>query len=166
MPRVGYNQAISQRSEEATMKIHTTILQSGKTACGIVIPPEVVESLSGGKHPKVSATINGYTYRSSIASMGGTFMLSVSAEVRENAKVAAGDEVDVEIELDTAPREVTVPPDLQAALDADAAAKTFFEKLSYSNKLRHVLAIEDAKSAETRQKRIAKSVGLFHEGKS
>lgn len=148
------------------MKIHTTVLQSGKTACGIQIPNEVVEALGGGKHPKVSATINGYTYRSSIASMGGVFMLGVSADVREKSGVQAGDEIDVDIELDTAPREVVVPPDLQAALDADAEAKAFFDKLSYSNKLRHVLAIEDAKTPETRQKRIAKSVGLFHDGKS
>jgi hypothetical protein len=148
------------------MKIHATVLQSGKTACGIQIPNEVVEALGGGKHPKVSATINGYTYRSSIASMGGVFMLSVSADVRANAGVQAGDEIDVDIELDIAPRVVNVPPDLQAALDADAAAKAFFETLSYSNKLRHVLAIEDAKTPETRQKRIAKSVGLFREGKS
>jgi antitoxin component of MazEF toxin-antitoxin module len=148
------------------MKFHTTILQDGNNT-GISVPPEIVEALGAGKRPKIVVTLNGgYTYRNSIAPMGGAYMISVSKAVRESAGVKGGDEVDVDIELDTAPREVTVPPDLQAALDADAEAKAFFEKLSYSNKLRHVLAIEDAKSPETRQKRIAKSVALFHEGKS
>jgi len=150
---------------EKLMKFHATILQSSKTATGIHVPDEIVTALGSGKHPKVKATINGYTYRSSIASMGGIFMLGVSAEVRKNAGVAGGDEVDVDVELDTEAREVVVPPDLAAALDKDTAAKTFFDGLSYSNKQRHVLAIEGAKSAETRQRRIEKSVSLFHEGK-
>lgn len=148
------------------MKFHTTILQTGKNTAGIHVPDEIVTALGGGKHPKVKATLNGYTYRSSIASMGGIFMLGVSAEVRKNAGVAGGDEVDVELELDTEVREVNVPTDLAEALSHDAAAKKFFESLSYSNKSRHVLGIEGAKTAETRQRRIEKSVSLFHEGKS
>lgn len=90
-------------------------------------------------------------------------MLGISADVRKKANVAAGDEVDVE--LDTEPREVTVPPDLAAAFDGDADARRFFDGLSYSNKRRIVLSIEDARTAETRQKRIAKAVGMLHEGK-
>jgi len=92
-------------------------------------------------------------------------MLPVSAEVRERAHVAAGDEIDVDVELDSEPREVSVPPDFQAALDGDDEAKRFFGGLSYSNKRRFVLPIEDAKSAETRQKRIAKAVATLREGK-
>jgi len=105
-----------------------------------------------------------YTYRSTVASMGGQFMLPVSAEVRERAGVAAGDAVEVEIELDTAPREVAMPPDFLEALDRDADATRFFDGLSYSNKRRFVLSIEDAKTPETRQRRIDKAVSSLREG--
>ena len=148
------------------MKFKATVLLAGKTATGVLVPDEIVEALGAGKKPAVSVTINGHTYRSSIASMGGKFMLGISAENRELAGVAAGDEITVNVELDTKPREVNVPDDLIAALNKDKKAKEFFEGLSYSNKLRHVLAIEGAKTAETRQRRIEKSVSLFHEGKS
>ncbi len=118
------------------MRFRTTILQNGKTATGIHVPDEVVASLGAGKRPKVTVTINGYTYRSSVASMDGRFMVGVSATVREGAGVAGGDTVDVDIELDTAPREVTVPPDFAAALKREPDAKRFFEGLSYSNQQR------------------------------
>ena len=98
--------------------------------------------------------------------MGGAFMLPVSAEVRERAGVAAGDTVEVEVQLDTEPREVTLPPDFAAALDGDADAKQFFDGLSYSNQQRLVLAIEGAKTAETRQRRIATTVSKLHAGQT
>ena len=147
------------------MKFHASILLSGKTATDIRVPPEVVAALGSHKRPAVQVTINGYTYRSTVAPMGGEFMLPVSEEVRARAGVAAGDEVEVELALDTAPREVSVPPDLAEALNHDADARRYFERLSYSNKRRVVLPIEDAKSAETRQRRIAKAVGMLHEGR-
>ena len=147
------------------MKFHSKIELGGKTATGLEVPVEVVDGLGAGKKPAVSVTINGYTYRSTIASMGGRYMLPVSAENRAEAHVAAGDGVEVEVELDTAPREVTVPPDFTAALDQDAGAKQFFEKLAYSHKLRHVLAINDAKTPETRQRRIEGAIKMLHEGK-
>ena len=147
------------------MKFHTTILQTGKNTAGIEVPPEVVESLGAGKRPAVRVTLNGYTYRSSIAVMGGKFMIGVSAAVGKSSGVAGGDELDVEVELDTAPREVSLPPDFAAALNGDAEAKRFFEGLSYSNKQRIVLPIGEAKSAETRQRRIDKAISNLHEGK-
>src|SRR5688572_18148212 len=100
-----------------------TIKRSGKTATGIEVPPDVVEALGAGKRPPVRVKLADYEYRNTVASMRGRFMLSVSAAVRESAGVAAGDEVDVELTLDTEPRVVTVPPDFAAALDADAQAK-------------------------------------------
>jgi bifunctional DNA-binding transcriptional regulator/antitoxin component of YhaV-PrlF toxin-antitoxin module len=148
------------------MKFQATILLGGKTATGIRVPPEVVASLGSSKKPAVRVTINGYTYRSTVATVSGEFMVGVSAEVREKAGVAAGDEVEVEIELDTAPREVTVPPDFAEALDADPAARRFFDSQSYSNKRRVVLSIEEAKTPETRQRRIAKAVSNLHEGRA
>jgi len=147
------------------MRFRTTIELGGKTATGIRVPDEVVTSLGSSKRPAVHVTINGYTYRSTVASMGGQFMLPLSAEHRASAGVAAGDEVEVDLHLDTEPREVAVPPDLANALTQDAEANRFFEGLSYSNKQRVVLSIEGAKTAETRQRRLAKAVGLLREGR-
>lgn len=147
------------------MKFRATIELGGKTATGIRVPPKVVEALGTSKRPPVRVTINGYTYRSTVAVMGGEFMLGVSAEVRERAGVAAGDKVDVEIELDTQPRELTVPPDFAKALKSDPDAKRTFDGLSYSRKQWHVLSIEGAKRAETRQRRIAKSISTLREGR-
>jgi hypothetical protein len=147
------------------MRFRATIQLGGKTATGIQVPPEVVASLGSSKRPSVRVTINGYAYRSTVAPMGGAFMLPVSAEVRERAGVVAGDEVDVDVELDTAPREVTVPPDFAEALDRDADAKRVFDGLSYSNKQRFVLSVEGAKTAETRQRRIEKAISALHEGR-
>jgi hypothetical protein len=147
------------------MKFRSVLHLGGKTATGIRVPDEVVTGLGSGKRPAVRVTIGGYTYRSTVAPMGGEFWIPVSAEVRENAGVAAGDEVDVDVELDTEPREVTVPPDLADAIAADAEAQRFFEGLSYSNKRRIVMGIEDAKTAETRQRRIDKAIGMLREGK-
>lgn len=146
------------------MRFRATIELGGKTATGIQVPAEVVESLGAGKRPAVRVVINGYSYRSTVAPMGGVFMLPVSAEVRERAGVSAGDEVDVEVESDTAPREVQVPADFAAALGQDAEAERFFATLSYSNKQRLVLSIEGAKTDETRQRRIAKAMSALHAG--
>jgi hypothetical protein len=147
------------------MRFRTEILQGDKTATGIRVPAEVVAALGAGKRPKVTVTINGYTYRSSIAVMGGEFMVGVSAENRAGAGVAGGDEVDVDIELDTAPRVVSVPPDLAAALDAEPAARRTFDALSYSNQGWHVYQLDAAKSDETRQRRVAKSIDALREGR-
>ena len=147
------------------MRFRTTILQGDKTATGIRVPEEIVEALGKGKRPPVKITINGFTYRNTIAVMGGDYMVGVSAENRAGAKVAGGDEIDVDLELDTEPRVVTVPPDFAAALDAVPEARRMFDGLSYSNKSWHTLAIDGAKSAETRERRIAKSIDALREGR-
>ena len=147
------------------MKFTANIDLNGKTATGIEVPPEVVDALGSSKKPAVAVTINGYTYRSTIATMGGRFLIPVSGDVRNNAGVAAGDRVEVALELDSAPREVVVPDDLRQALDAEPDARAFFEGLSYSNKRRVVMPIDEAKTAETRQRRIEKSVSKLREGK-
>jgi hypothetical protein len=148
-----------------TMRFRTTIELGGKTATGIRVPDEVVEALGAGKRPAVTVTINGFTYRSTVAVMGGVYMVGVSAENRAGAGVAGGDEVDVDIELDTAPREVAVPADFAAALDAEPAARRTFDGLSNSNKSWHVLQVQGAKTDETRQRRITKSVEILREGR-
>ena len=146
------------------MRFRTTLLLAGKTATGIVIPTEVVEGLGGGKRPPVRVTINGFTYRSTIAPMGGQFMVGVNAENRAAAGVAAGDELDVDIELDDAPREVEVPADFAKAL-GKGAARTFFDGLAYSHRKEWVRWIEDAKKEETRRNRIDKAVTELAAGK-
>jgi bifunctional DNA-binding transcriptional regulator/antitoxin component of YhaV-PrlF toxin-antitoxin module len=147
------------------MQFRADVIATGKTTTGITLTDEQVASLGKGKRPPVVVTINNYTYRTTVAPMGGENWLSVSAEVRERAGIAAGDVVDITVELDAAPREVEVPADLAAALEAEPAAKAFFEGLSYSNKRRHVLSIEDAKTPETRQRRVAKAVETLLAGK-
>jgi hypothetical protein len=138
------------------MRFHAIIRLDGKTATGIEVPPDVLDGLGGGKRPKVTVTINGFSYPSTVGSMGGRSLIPVSADVRTKAGVAAGDDVEVEVVPDTEPRTAAVPDDLAAALAAQPAARTTFDALSVSNQRRHVLAVEQAKTAETRQRRIAK----------
>jgi Bacteriocin-protection, YdeI or OmpD-Associated/Domain of unknown function (DUF1905) len=147
------------------MRFRATILATGKTAAGIEIAPEIVESLGSSRKPAVRVTIDGFAYRSTVATMNGVYMVGVSNDVRKAAGVAAGDTVDIELELDTEPREVVVPADLAAALGADPEAQSFFNGLSYSNKRRIVMPIDDARTPETRQRRIDKSVAALHEGR-
>ncbi|WP_379137430.1 YdeI/OmpD-associated family protein [Paenibacillus sp. sgz500958] len=147
------------------MKFRAEVQLAGKTATGIQVPDDIVEGLGAGKKPAVKVTIGGHSYRSTIATMGGKYMLPLSAENRNAAGVSAGEEVEVEVELDSAPRELEIPADFAAALQGEAAAQAFFEGLSYSNKRRIVLSIEGAKTEETRQRRISKSVDMLKENR-
>jgi hypothetical protein len=148
------------------MRFKATVEQSGKTATGIQVPEDAVASRGSSKRPAVRVTIGGYTYRSTIAVMGGRFMLPISAEVRAGSGVKAGDEIDVEVALDTQPREVEIPEDFRAQLEQEPEAKRFFDSLSYSNRLRFVLGIEDAKTADTRQRRIDGAITKLREGRA
>jgi bifunctional DNA-binding transcriptional regulator/antitoxin component of YhaV-PrlF toxin-antitoxin module len=140
------------------MRFHATLELGGKAATGIEVPAVVVTGLGSHRRPPVLVTINGYSYRSTVATMGGRFMIPVSADVRKHAGVEAGDELDVDVELDEQPREVAVPDDLAAALDAEPSARVAFDALTYSNKRAHVLSVEGAKAADTRSRRITKIV--------
>jgi hypothetical protein len=146
------------------MKFRTELELGGRTATGLVVPEEVVAELGGSRRPAVLVTLNGHRYRSTIARMGGRFMLPVSAEVRAASGVAAGDVVDVDVELDTEPRVVEVPADLAAALAGDPAAQAAFAALSYSHQRAHVLSVEGAKAAATRERRITKLVEALGSG--
>lgn len=137
------------------MRIRGTVELAGKTATGITVPAEVVTALGSSKRPAVRVTINGYTYRTTIAPMGGVFRIPVSGEVRSKAAVAAGDVVNVDIELDTY---TSRGRHTRGALDQRPDARRRFDALSNSNKQRRVLPIEAAKTPETRQRRIAKTV--------
>lgn len=148
------------------MRFRAELESTGKTTAGFEVPEEVVESLGGGGHPKVSVTVDGFTFRTSIAKMGGRFLLGVSAERRARAGIEAGQVFDVDVELDTAPREIEVPDDLAAAMAADALAKSFWDTLTYSKQSWHVHQVTSAKKAETRAARVEKSVAMLREGRA
>ncbi len=141
-----------------------TLKQEGKTATGIEVPPEVMGALGGGKKPAITVTLNSHVYRSTVGVMGGRSMIPVSAEHRGKAGLTAGDTVTVTVELDTEPREVAVPEDLQAALAGNPAALAAFEKLSYSRKRQHTVSVEGAATPETRARRVAKAIATLSGG--
>ena len=148
------------------MRFTAELQSTGGNTAGFQVPEEFVQSLGGGGRPKVAVTVNGFAWRGSIAKMGGAYWLGVSAERRTAAGITAGETLEVDVVLDTAVREVETPPDLAAALDASPPARAFWEGLSYSNKSWHVLQITGAKTAETRERRIAKSVAMLSEGRA
>jgi Bacteriocin-protection, YdeI or OmpD-Associated/Domain of unknown function (DUF1905) len=147
------------------MRYRGVIEGAGKTAAGIEVPVQVLESLGAGKRPPVRVTINGHVYRTSVGSMGGRYLVSCSTENRQAAGVAIGQKVDVAIEVDAQPREVVLPEDFMKELKRETAAHRFFNGLSYSERRWFVLGIEGAKTAETRQRRIVKAVDRLRSGR-
>ncbi len=136
----------------------TTIFQAeGMNATGIHVPEESVVALGKGKKPPVKVTINGYTYRSTVAVYGDDYLLPFASEHRKATGIKAGDEVEVTLELDTEPRTVEVPDELAAALDANGI-RAAFDALAPSRKKEFVRQIEEAKTEETRQRRITNNI--------
>ena len=140
------------------MRFRAKVLLAGKTATGVEVPAKVVDGLGSTKRPLVRVTINRFTYRSAIAPMGGTYMLGINEQVREGARVKAGDTIDVDVELDTDKRDVEVPPELATALANDARAKKYFESLSYSRKYALAAPIANGKTPETRKRNLEKAM--------
>ncbi len=147
------------------MRFRGVVELGGRTATGVEVPADVVAALGSSRRPPVLVTIGGHTYPSTVASTGGRFMLPISAENRRWAGVAAGDEVEVDVVLDTSERVVTVPPDFGAALDAEPDARACFDRLPYSHQLRWVLHVDEAKAQDTRDRRIAKAVTELRQGR-
>jgi murein tripeptide amidase MpaA len=150
----------------AVMNFRTTILLGGKTATGLQVPDDVVDGLAAGKRPAVKVTVAGYTYRTTVAARGGMFLVPLSAENRIAANVKAGDEVDVDLELDEEPRVVTVPDDLAAAFAEDNQAKANFDGMAFTHRNEYVRWIESAKRPETRQRRVSEAVTALREGRT
>jgi hypothetical protein len=149
--------------EPASATFETTVTATGNNT-GIVVPGEVIEQLGAGKRPAVLVNLNGYEYRTTAGVMGGRHMVSVSAAVRKATGLGGGDPVRVTLTVADTPREVTVPADFAAALAADEQAAAFFAGLSNSMQRYHVDNITAAKSADTRQRRINKTIALFRAG--
>jgi hypothetical protein len=140
------------------MRYRTVVETNGRTATGLAVPADVVEALGSGKRPRVRVTVGGHTYRTTVAVMGGRFLVPLSAENRTAAGVRAGADVEVQIELDTEPRTVDPPADLAEALAADDAARQHFDSLSFTHRKEWVRWVTEAKRPQTRTDRIAKTV--------
>lgn len=138
------------------MRFETTMFQAGNNT-GIPVPEEVVDALGGGRRAAVTVSVNGFQYRSTIASMGGQFLIPFSKALREESGIAGGDAITVDLELDTAPRTVEPPADLTEALDA-AGIRSAFDALSPSRQKAHVTSVESAKAEDTRARRVSKVV--------
>jgi hypothetical protein len=143
-----------------------TTSQKRGPAAAVVLDDDLVNAIGeGAKRFPVRATVNGYTWRTTVARMGGEFLVGLNREVREGAGVQAGDTVDAEIELDTAPREVEVPDALVRALAADKQAGAAFEALSFTHRKEYARWVAEAKREETRDRRVAEAIQMLREGK-
>lgn len=148
------------------MEYRGELEQTGGNTTGFRIPDEFVAGLGGGGRPKVVVRVGGFEFRSSIARMGGEYWLGVSAERRTAGGLEGGQVYELEIGLDDAPRTVEVPEDLAAALAAEPEVKAFWESVSFSNQRWHAEQLTSAKTAETRARRLAKSLDLLRAGKA
>ncbi|MFD8206989.1 YdeI/OmpD-associated family protein [Streptomyces sp. NPDC059695] len=128
---------------------------------GLEVPPEVMAALGGGARPPVTITIHGHSWKSRVAILRGRHLLGLSNAHRQAAGVTIGEEVEVELELDTEPRVVVEPEDFARALDDDPAARAAYDSLSHSRKREHVRAVESAKKPETRRRRIEKAIAAL-----
>src|ERR687887_2832446 len=151
--------------EHQPLTFRTTLKQAGKTATGVEVPAEIVEALGAGRRPPVRVTLGDHTFRTTVARRGERYLVGVSAENRQAAGVAAGDELDVMIALDTQPRETAVPEDLAAALEAEPKAKEFFATLTPTQRGYFVSDVESAKKEETRRRRVEKAIAMLREGR-
>ena len=145
----------------------TATLEPRGPAAAVVLDADQVAAVGeGAKRFPVLATVNGYSWRTSVARMGGEYLVGLSRAVREAAGVLAGDSVEVAIELDAAPREVEVPEALAAALAADPTARAKFEALAYSHRKEYARWIAEAKRAETRERRVAQAIEMIRAGQT
>jgi bacteriocin resistance YdeI/OmpD-like protein/uncharacterized protein DUF1905 len=145
----------------------TTTLEPRGPAAAVVLDDEQVALVGeGARRFPVVATVNGYTWRTSVARMGGEFLVGLSRAVREEAGVAAGDTVDVALELDMAPREVDVPPALADALAGDAEARAAYDRLAFTHRKEFARWIEEAKREETRARRVTQALEMLRAGKT
>ena len=151
-------------STTPTVSFETTLTAFGNNT-GIVVPPDVLDALGGGKRPPVDVDLNGYQYRTTIGAMKGQALVSVSAAVRGETGLTAGDPIVVTLTRNDAPREVDIPDDFAAALNSNPGTQDFFTALSNSLQRYHVDQITSAKSDETRQRRIDEAINLFLDGK-
>lgn len=148
-----------------SLQLTTTLEPRGPAAAVILDDDQVAAIGEGPKRFPVRATINGYTWRTTVTRMRGENMLGLNREVRTGAGVEAGDSVEVLIELDTEPREVEVPGALADALAQDPVAKDAFEGMSFTHRKEYARWIDEAKRDETRHKRVTEALERLRAGK-
>jgi hypothetical protein len=148
----------------ASITFETTLTSMGNNT-GIVVPDDAIAQLGGGRRPAVVVDLNGYEYQNTVGVMGGKTLISVSAAIRAATGLRGGDPIRVTLVLADGPRPVEMPADFDAALAAEPTAKAFFATLSNSVQRMHADGVNAAKSPETRQRRIDKSIALFLAGK-
>jgi Bacteriocin-protection, YdeI or OmpD-Associated/Domain of unknown function (DUF1905) len=149
-----------------SVRLTATLVSRGPAAAVVLDDEQVAAVGEGAKRFPVVATVNGYTWRTTVTRMRGEFLLGLNRAVREEAGVEAGDSVEVNLELDTAPREVEVPEALANALAKDSEARAAFDRLAYTYRKEYARWIHDAKRDETRQRRVAQAVEMLREGKT
>jgi antitoxin component of MazEF toxin-antitoxin module len=149
-----------------SLRLTTTLVSRGPAAAVVLDDEQVAVVGEGAKRFPVVATVNGHTWRTTVARMGGQFLVGLNRAVRQEAGVEAGDTVDVELELDTAPREVEVPQALADALAADDEAREAFDRLAYTHRKEYARWIEEAKRDETRRRRLAQALEMLRQGKT
>jgi len=140
------------------MRLTTTLQKRGPAAAVVLDDQQAQEIGEGAKRFPVAATINGYTWRTTVMRMGGEFLVGLNKEVRAGAAAEAGDTVEVAIELDTAPREVQIPEALASALANAPEAMTAFEALSFTDRKEYARSVAEAKKPETRDRRAAQTI--------
>jgi antitoxin component of MazEF toxin-antitoxin module len=144
----------------------TQLQARGPAAAVLLDDAQVAVVGQGAKRFPVVATVNGYTWRTSVARMGGEFLVGLPREVREGAGVTAGDDVEVTLELDTAPREVEVPEALAAALATDPEAKAAFDGMAFTHRKEYARWVAEAKRDETRQRRVQQALVMIRTGQT
>jgi phosphatidylserine/phosphatidylglycerophosphate/cardiolipin synthase-like enzyme len=146
------------------LTLTATLARRGPAAAVVLDDDQVAQIGEGAKRFPVQATVNGYTWRTSVTRMGGEFLLALNREVREGAGVEAGDSVEVKITLDQAPPGVELPAELAAALAADPQAQQAYEALSFTHRKEYARWVGEAKCEETRERRIGEALGRLREG--
>ena len=148
------------------IRFRTQLQARGPAAAVVLDDAQVAAVGEGAERFPVAATVNGYTWRTSVARMGGESLVGLSRQVREAAGVAAGDTVDVVVLLDEAPREVDLPDELAAALSADPKATKAFDAMAYTHRKEYARWVAEAKRDDTRQRRISQALEMIRAGKT
>lgn len=149
-----------------SIEITTTLEPRGPAAAIILDEAQVAAVGEGAKRFPVLATVNGYSWRTTVIRMRGEFLVGLSTAVREAAGVHAGETVRAAVELDTAPREVEVPEALASALASDPSARAAFDALAFTHRKEYARWVEEAKREETRRRRVSQALEMLREGKT
>jgi Bacteriocin-protection, YdeI or OmpD-Associated/Domain of unknown function (DUF1905) len=149
-----------------SLRIRATLEPRGPAGAVVLTDEQVAVIGAGAKTPPVRVTVNGHTFSGRIGRMGGESLLGFSRAVREAAGVTLGQELELEIVLDATPREVEPPAALAAAFERDRVARDAFDELAHSHRKEFVRWVAEAKRPDTRERRVAKTLQMLHDGQT